>query len=242
MSDYLLQAEGIRKSYRVGRRKIDVLKGVDVAVRSGEVIAVMGPSGSGKTTLLNCVAGLDSVDDGRVRLIGCNVHAISAEQRAKMRRFSIGFLFQDYNLVPFLTVADNMRLPFKLDRRRVKTSEIHGMLDLLGMAHRARFLPDKLSGGERQRVAIARMLLTNPQFIFADEPTGALDRASWQTAMKLITEHARRPDHAGLVVTHDPSVAALCDRVIVLTDGQVSKELIHPDAREVAAILARHER
>jgi putative ABC transport system ATP-binding protein len=233
-----IRADAVRKSYAVGRGTVDVLLGVSLAVGSGEMVAVMGPSGSGKSTLLYCLAGLEQPTSGTVALGGRPLASCSRADLARMRRSEVGFVFQSYNLIPTLTASENVALPYRLRRLRPPTGLVEETLARVGLAERAGARPPSMSGGEQQRVALARVLAQQPRIVFADEPTGALDTRSGAMILSELRRIAHQPEQCVLVVTHDPAVAAQCDRVVFLLDGRLERELRPTDVAEVAAVLA----
>ncbi|MDT8910610.1 ABC transporter ATP-binding protein [Amycolatopsis sp. PS_44_ISF1] len=224
-----VRLEAVRKEY--GR--VTALDGVSLAFPRGGFTAVMGPSGSGKSTFLHCAAGLDRPTSGSVHLDGEDLATLSETARTKLRRDRVGFVFQAFNLLPALTVEQNVVLPLQLARRRVDKRLVAGMLAHVGLADRRKHRPGQLSGGQQQRVAIARALVTRPAVLFADEPTGALDTRTAADVLGLL----RQSVSDGLtvvMVTHDPVAAAHADRVVFLADGQVADELARPSAEAVA--------
>lgn len=233
-----IQAADVRKSYAAGTREIEILHGVSLDVQPHTMVAVMGPSGCGKSTLLYCLAGLEAPTSGTVAIGGRPLAGLSRTELAKMRRTSVGFVFQSYNLIPTLTVAENVSLPAILGRRRLSAEEVAAALDVVGLAGRENDRPPAMSGGEQQRVALARVLAQQPDIIFADEPTGALDTRTGELVLAELGRIAHTPGRAVLVVTHDPRVAASCDRVLFMKDGLLVTELRGAGAGEVAATLA----
>lgn len=234
----LVSCSAVRKRFTTAGTDVEVLRGVSLSIAAGTMCAVMGPSGSGKSTLLHCLAGLEPVTDGQVRLLGRDVTTMSRAELARWRRDRIGFVFQSYNLIPSLSVHDNVALPFLLQRARPPRERIARILDDLGLTDRARNYPATLSGGEQQRVALARVLVTSPSVVLADEPTGALDTASERVVLDLLGAIGAAPERAVLVVTHDPLVAAECGRVVFLRDGTVAIEIVDPSVEQVATQLA----
>jgi putative ABC transport system ATP-binding protein len=221
----LLVARDLVKSYRTGETEQAVLRGVSVTVEPGEWVAIMGPSGCGKSTLLHLLGGLDDPDGGRVAIGDVDVATLKVAARAILRRQKVGYVFQQYNLVPHLDVAANIDLPQRLvgSSRRLTKARTAELLSALGLADKAHAMPNTLSGGEQQRVAIGRALANRPTLLLADEPTGALDTAASQGVIDLLDEQ-----HAGgqtiVMVTHDPGVAVVADRTIHLLDGRVVHE------------------
>ena len=231
-------ADQVTKSYLVGKRRVEILHGVSLSVRTGEMVAVMGPSGSGKSTLLYCLAGLEEPSSGDVALGGRPLASCSRADLARMRRSDVGFVFQSYNLIPTLTAFENVALPYRLQRRRPPVEMIEQTLASVGLAERATARPPSMSGGEQQRVALARVLAQQPRIVFADEPTGALDTRSGTLVLAELQRIAHHPEQCVLVVTHDPSVAATCDRVLFMQDGLLVRELRPSSVEEVASVLA----
>jgi putative ABC transport system ATP-binding protein len=214
----LLVGRGLHKSFG----PVPALRGADLTLAAGEVLAVMGPSGSGKSTLLHCLAGIRTPDAGEVIFEGRRVDRMADSLRSRLRRTEFGFVFQFGQLVPELTALQNVALPLRLDgvSRRAAERRTAGWLDRLGLADKAKARPGELSGGQQQRVAVARALVTGPKVIFADEPTGALDSVAGEQVMEMLTDAARETGAAVVLVTHDPRVAAYADRGIVVRDGR----------------------
>jgi len=219
----IIQATGIHKTYDTGRVQVHALRGVDVTVKRGEMVAIMGPSGCGKTTLLNCLAGLDSVDEGEVLIEGTPLAHMSDYERTAYRAQRMGFVFQFYNLLPVLTAVENVELPLLVSgvkageaRRRAQEG-----LALVGLTDWASHRPAELSGGQRQRVTIARALVNQPAIIWADEPTGDLDSETADGIMSLMERLNQENGQTFIMVTHAPRVADWADRVIRMRDGQI---------------------
>ena len=220
-----------------GAVPVHALRGVTLDLAPGSITAVMGPSGSGKSTLLACAAGLDVPTRGRVQVGGIDLGSLSSDGLTRFRREHIGFVFQGYNLIPHLDVISNVALPLVLAGRELDrgwTAELLGELGLTGMEDR---LPGELSGGQAQRVAIARALVTRPTVVFADEPTGALDSRTGGEVLALFRDVARRLHQTLVIVTHDSSVAAAAEEVVLLADGQVADRIPAPNAEQVSARL-----
>ncbi|MBU1237575.1 MAG: ABC transporter ATP-binding protein [Gammaproteobacteria bacterium] len=216
-----IDLSGIVKHYRMGEEDIPALRGVDLEVPVGTFLAVRGPSGSGKSTLLNICGLIDAADRGRYLLAGENVAGLDEEARTMIRRRAIGFVFQSYNLVPVMSVRDNIEYPLLLlgqsvDERRARVDEILGQVGLSGMADRR---PDQLSGGQRQRVAIARALVKSPTLVIADEPTANLDTTTASQVIDLMRALGHRHNATFLIATHDDRMTAHCDAVHSITDG-----------------------
>jgi putative ABC transport system ATP-binding protein len=228
----------VAKTYGAGQSAVTALDGVSLGLARGSFTAVMGPSGSGKSTLLRCAAGLERPDSGVVRVDGVELTGGGEAELTKFRRGRIGFVFQQYNLLPTLTVAQNTILPLKLAGRRVDRAGARGVLTAVGLGDRLGSLPDQLSGGQQQRAAIARALVAEPRVIFADEPTGALDSRSARDVLRLLQEAVRVHGRTVVMVTHDPLAASYADAVVFLADGRMAGHLHTPTADAVAERLA----
>jgi putative ABC transport system ATP-binding protein len=233
-----LAVEGLSKRHGSGAGVVDALVGVDLAFRRGTFTAIMGPSGSGKTTFLACVAGLDQPTAGRVLLDGVDVAGWNENRRTRMRRDRIGFVFQDFSLMPYLTAAENVALPARLAGRRPDPAAVRQALARVGIEDRATHLPGELSGGQQQRVALARALVTQPAVLLADEPTGSLDSATAREVLRLLRTAVDELGQTTVMVTHDPVAAAYADTVVFLVDGRVAGSMNAPNAEAVAAQLA----
>jgi putative ABC transport system ATP-binding protein len=228
----------VRKVHGQGDGAVVALDGVSTALARGSFTAIMGPSGSGKSTLLHVAAGLDTPTSGTVALGDTELARLSERRLTILRREQIGFVFQAFNLMPSLTVAQNISLPLRLDGRRLRRSEVREAAARVGLGERLRHRPSQLSGGQQQRVAIARALVTRPEVVFADEPTGALDTRTGRDVLELLREVVDRDAHTVVMVTHDPVAASYADRVILLADGRIVGTLDAPSADEVAERLA----
>src|SRR5690348_6804075 len=228
----------VRKVYGRGDGAVIALDGVSAALSAGSFTAIMGPSGSGKSTFLNVAAGLDRPTSGTVALGDTELARLSERRLTLLRRQRIGFVFQAYNLLPSLTVAQNIGLPLRLDGRRLRRASVREVAARVGLESRLRHRPSQLSGGQQQRVAIARALVTRPEVLFADEPTGALDSRTGREVLALLRAVVDADGHTVVMVTHDPVAAAHADRVILLADGCLAGTLDAPDADEVAERLA----
>ncbi|MFF2127850.1 ABC transporter ATP-binding protein [Streptomyces olivochromogenes] len=228
----------VGKTYGAGESAVTALDGVSLGLARGSFTAVMGPSGSGKSTLLRCAAGLERPDSGIVRVDGVEMTGGGEAELTRFRRGRIGFVFQQYNLLPTLTVAQNTILPLKLAGRRVDRARAREILTAVGLGDRLGSLPDQLSGGQQQRVAIARALVAEPRVIFADEPTGALDSRGARDVLRLLQEAVRVHGRTVVMVTHDPLAASYADAVVFLADGRMAGRLPAPTADAVAERLA----
>jgi putative ABC transport system ATP-binding protein len=228
----------VRKVYGERDRQVVALDGIDLSLPRGSFTAIMGPSGSGKSTLLHVAAGLDRPTSGSAALGDTELAGLSERRLTILRRERIGFIFQAFNLLPSLTVAQNIGLPLRLDGRRARRSDVREVAARVGLEQRLRHRPSQLSGGQQQRVAIARALVTRPEVVFADEPTGALDTRTGRGVLALLREVVDVDGHTVVMVTHDPVAAAHADRVVLLADGRIAGVLAAPDADEVAERLA----
>jgi putative ABC transport system ATP-binding protein len=235
-----IEAKDLWKTYRSDGTAVHALAGVDLAVEDGEFVGVMGPSGSGKSTLLHIVGGLDTPDEGRVMLEDRDLSELSRKELATVRRRHIGFVFQFFNLVPVLTVEENVALPASLDGARESsyTERLEEIFDRFGLAEHRDKLPSQLSGGEQQRVAVARALINRPAVVLADEPTGNLDRGSGADVMALLRK-LHSEGQTIVVVTHDPSVASFAQRVVFMRDGKLVDEARLRTPGKTSALLSR---
>ena len=209
----------VKKVYHMGEVEIEALRDATFSVEKGELCVIVGPSGAGKTTLLNILGGMDTLSEGRVFLGEEEISAYSARQLTAYRRHDIGFVFQSFQLIPELTVEQNIAFPLLLDCRKPDGRELLELLNLLGLAPRRNHLPSQLSGGQQQRTAIGRALIHRPMLILADEPTGNLDSKNSQEVMELLTQAARHYRQTILMITHNPGLTAYADRVLQVTDG-----------------------
>ena len=228
-----LELRNVSKTYGEGAAVVQALSGVSLSVEPGAMVAVMGPSGSGKSTLLTIAGSLEEATSGEVLIDGAPLSRMSRNGKARLRRRSIGYVFQDFNLLPGLTAAENVALPLELDGMPGRRARAAGKraLDDLGLAERADRFPDQLSGGERQRVAIARAVVGDHRLLLADEPSGALDTANGEAVMRLIHAACKR-GMAAVVVTHDAQLASWADRVVFLRDGRVTDQTAQPAGPE----------
>ncbi len=229
----VLEMSAVSKVYGSGPAQVTALHEIDLTVDPGSMVAVMGPSGSGKSSLLTIAGSLESPTSGEVRVAGAALSGMSRDELARLRRRSIGYVFQDFNLLPGLTAVENVALPLELDGLSSRRARQRGMdaLDLLDLADRAGHFPDQLSGGERQRVAIARAVVGDRRLLLADEPTGALDSVTGEAVMRLILT-ACKQGVAAVVVTHDAQLASWADRVVFLRDGRVVDRTMPPPGPE----------
>jgi len=228
----ILRAAGLRKSFRMGDSRIEVLKHIDLALRSGEFLAIEGRSGSGKSTLMHLLGALDMPDSGTIQYEGQDFSTMSSAQRSRLRNRHFGFVFQFYHLLPELNVLENTLLPSMIElswlafnaKRSALRERATEVLNQLGLGHRLKHRPNQLSGGERQRVAIARALMNNPRVLFADEPTGNLDAETGRQIMDVLEILHQKQGQTVVMVTHDRSLATEADRVLLLKDGRLTSE------------------
>ena len=221
MKKYYLELQGLYKSYFDGSGDHHILKGADLNIEKGETVAILGSSGSGKSTLLNLIAGIDLPDQGEVRIDGKNLGQMSEKNRTLLRRRTMGFVFQSFNLIPTLNVYENLMLPLELNQISKNSGIISQMLEALGLKGREESHPDRLSGGEQQRVAIARALMHQPSLLLADEPTGNLDAETSQETLKLINHLVHRSRTTMIMATHSQEVIEWVDRVLGIEDGKL---------------------
>jgi putative ABC transport system ATP-binding protein len=226
MSDLVMEAAGIAKDLGHGAGQIRALKGVDLALKGGQLTLLMGPSGSGKTTLLSILGCMLTPTEGTVRVRGDSIAGKNPEDLAKLRRENIGFVFQSYHLFPTLSAADNVRLALDVrgETGRDAADKSRAALDRVGLSNKTRNYPRQLSGGEQQRVAIARAVVGDPSVILADEPTAALDTENGKSIMGILATIAKDPGRGVLVVTHDPRLVPFADRIIYIEDGLIIRE------------------
>jgi len=228
-----LELRGVSKVYGEGHNEVHALSNINLSVEPGVLVAVMGPSGSGKSTLLTIAGSLEEPSSGEVFVAGAALSAMSRNDKARLRRRSVGYVFQDFNLLAGLTSAENVAMPLELDGVAVKVARAAAMdaMEQLGVGDRARRFPDELSGGERQRVAIARAVVGDRRLLLADEPTGALDSVNGEGVMRLVRAACQR-GVAGVIVTHDAQLASWADRVVFLRDGRVVDQTVPPPGPE----------
>ena len=216
----LLTASQLNKTVQVGEQKLSIIKDVDIYVDAGEFVVIMGKSGSGKSTLLGLLAALDYPDSGTVSLAGQMLSSLDEDALAVIRQQDMGFVFQSFHLLPTLTVAENIAFPLDI-ARRPNLARVDELIDAVDLGHRRHSLPNQLSGGEQQRTAVARALVSHPKIVFADEPTGNLDEQNADQVMQLLLDLRQQIGSALVVVTHDPALAEMADRVITMHDGRI---------------------
>ena len=226
MADLVINARGVAKTYDTGEVQVQALRGVDLMVPRGEMVAVMGPSGCGKTTLLNCLSGLDTFDDGKVLINGEDIARMADNEKTEFRAKGMGFVFQTYNLLPVLSAVENVELPLIVSGTRPREARELALaaLERVGLREYAGHRPGQLSGGQRQRVTVARSVVNSPSIVWADEPTGALDSMTAGGIMDLLVELNASANQTQVIVTHAPEVAARCHRTIYMADGLIERE------------------
>ena len=226
VSSGIVVASGVKKTYDTGKIKVDALRGVDLSIKEGEMIAVMGPSGCGKTTLLNCLSGLDDITRGEILIRGKPLSKMNDRVRTAYRASKIGFIFQAYNLLPVLTAAENVELPLLISGVAPKEARNRAVeaLKSVGLEDWQGHKPAELSGGQQQRVTIARSLVNKPEIVFGDEPTGNLDSESSKDIMALLRKLNKENNQTFIIVTHDYNVGKLADRIVMMRDGVIEKE------------------
>ncbi|WP_218040195.1 ABC transporter ATP-binding protein [Actinomadura sp. WMMB 499] len=234
-----VRMDTVSKVYGRNGSAVAALREVTADLPRGRFTAIMGPSGSGKSTFLHCAAGLDTPTSGSVRLGGTELSSMSETRLTELRRERIGFVFQAFNLVPSLTVEQNITLPLRLSGTRTDRAWLRDVIDRVGLADRTRHRPAELSGGQQQRVAIARALVTRPEVVFGDEPTGALDTMTARDVLTLLREAVDGMGQTVVVVTHDPVAASYADTVVFLADGRIVDRLDDPSSDRVAARMTR---
>ncbi|GAA3295833.1 ABC transporter ATP-binding protein [Arthrobacter citreus] len=232
-------ARSLNKTYGSGDTAVHALANVDVTFDAGTFTAIMGPSGSGKSTLMHCLAGLDTADSGRIWIGDTEITSLKDAELTRLRRDSVGFVFQSFNLVPTLTAEQNITLPVALANGKVDQPWLDYITETLGLAGRLKHRPHELSGGQQQRVAVARALLTRPHVVFGDEPTGNLDSKSGAEVLSLLRRSTREMGQSIIMVTHDPVAASYADRVVLMNDGELVGELANPTPDTVLAALTK---
>ena len=220
----ILRVENLSKIYGKGETAVKALDNVSFAVKKGEFVAIIGPSGSGKSTLLHILGGVDTPTNGKVFVENADVYALDETKLAIFRRRQIGLIYQFYNLIPVLSVQENITLPLLLDRRNVDKRQLDEIISTLGLTDRLNHLPNQLSGGQQQRVSIGRALINNPALMLADEPTGNLDSKNSTEIIELLKMSNKRYNQTLIIITHDERIALQADRIISIEDGRVAKD------------------
>ncbi len=235
----IASATNLTKVFGGKDNQVVAVNDVSVDLELGSFTAIMGPSGSGKSTLMHCLAGLDRPTSGRIMLGKSEITSMPDRAITRVRREQVGFVFQAFNLLPTLTAEQNISLPLDLAGKRVDSDRIREIAESLGIADRLHHRPSEMSGGQQQRVAIARALVTNPDVIFADEPTGALDSRSGTQLLSYLRNSVRELGQTVVMVTHDPNAAAYADRALILSDGRIVEDIAYPDTDAVLAAMKR---
>jgi putative ABC transport system ATP-binding protein len=225
----MIEVRGVRKWIQNGARRVEILKGIDISIPSGQFVAVVGASGSGKSTLLGLLAGLDTPSEGEIWLDGTPIHNLDEAALSTVRGKKLGFVFQSYQLIPTLTALENVLLPFELNLPGNGVARARKLLEQVGLAERVDHYPVQLSGGEQQRVALARAFIVEPPIVMADEPTGNLDSVNGEKVLELLLSRNSNAGTTLVLVTHDPQVAALAHRKIVLRDGLIVEDILSAD-------------
>jgi len=236
-TEIAVSATRVTRHYGDGESAVRALRGVTLEVPRGQFTAVMGPSGSGKSTLMHLLAGLDRPTNGRVKVGGEDITEMAEKQLTKLRRRHIGFVFQQFNLLPMLTAEENILLPLTIAGRKPDKAAVASLVARVGLGERLRHTPSQLSGGQQQRVAIARALASQPTVLFADEPTGNLDSTSGTEVLALLREAVELDRQTTVMVTHDPRAAASADRVLFLADGRIVNDLTAPDEEQILTAM-----
>ena len=236
------RAIDLTKVYGSKDNEVTALNHVNVEFRRGEMTAIMGPSGSGKSTLMHCMAGLDTPSSGRVIVEGLEVSSMNQKQLTDLRREQIGFIFQSFNLVPTLSAEENILLPLQIAKRPIDRDWFNQVVKVVGLEKRLSHRPSQLSGGQQQqRVACARAIMARPSVIFADEPTGNLDSRSSREVLSFLRDSVRDYGQSIVMVTHDPRAASFADRVLVLADGNITRDMQHPTYDEILEVFAGND-
>jgi putative ABC transport system ATP-binding protein len=232
-----VMASGLVRRYGEGSTSVEALGGVTLGIEAGRMTAIMGPSGSGKSTLMHLLAGLDIPTEGSVHVDGIDITKLSEKELTLLRRETIGFVFQFFNLLPMLTAEENITLPLAIAGRKPDSAWLEGLLENVGIADRRNHRPAELSGGQQQRVAVARALITRPKVLFADEPTGNLDSSSSKEVLALLRRAVDEWGQTIVMVTHDAGAAAMADRILFIADGRIVRDLEESTAAEVLAAM-----
>lgn len=233
--DSFIEIKNLRKVYRVGSEKVVALNNINLTIHKGEICCLLGTSGSGKSTLLNIMAGLEKPTKGEIIINGKHLEKMNEKQITKFRSENIGFIFQSYNLMPYLTALENVSLPLVFRRvpKIIRDKKAAKMLELVGLKTHLKHKPSQMSGGQQQRVGIARAFVTKPSLIFADEPTGNLDSRTSKEVMELMVSYARENNETLVIVTHDREIAAYADRIIYILDGNIEKTEMKMGAEKI---------
>lgn len=220
----ILKVENLTKSYGKGEAKVDAVKNINLSINKGEFVAIVGPSGSGKSTLLHLLGGVDKPTSGKVYINDVDIYNLKEKDLSIFRRRNVGLIYQFYNLIPVLSVKENILLPAELDNRKIDKDYLDDLLKTLGLKERANHLPNELSGGQQQRTSIGRALINRPSIVLADEPTGNLDSKNSKEVLELLKLSVRKYNQTLIMITHDPSIALQADRVITIEDGTIKQD------------------
>ena len=220
----ILKVENLTKSYGKGEAKVDAIKNINLSINKGEFVAIVGPSGSGKSTLLHLLGGVDKPTSGKVYINDVDIYNLKEKDLSIFRRRNVGLIYQFYNLIPVLSVKENILLPAELDYRIIDKDYLDDLLKTLGLKERANHLPNELSGGQQQRTSIGRALINRPSIVLADEPTGNLDSKNSKEVLELLKLSVRKYNQTLIMITHDPSIALQADRVITIEDGTIKQD------------------
>lgn len=220
----ILKVENLTKSYGKGEAKVDAIKNINLSINKGEFVAIVGPSGSGKSTLLHLLGGVDKPTSGKVCINDVDIYNLKEKDLSIFRRRNVGLIYQFYNLIPVLSVKENILLPAELDNRKIDKDYLDDLLKTLGLKERANHLPNELSGGQQQRTSIGRALINRPSIVLADEPTGNLDSKNSKEVLELLKLSVRKYNQTLIMITHDPSIALQADRVITIEDGTIKQD------------------
>lgn len=220
----ILKVENLTKSYGKGEGKVDAIKNINLSINKGEFVAIVGPSGSGKSTLLHLLGGVDKPTSGKVYINDVDIYNLKEKDLSIFRRRNVGLIYQFYNLIPVLSVKENILLPAELDNRKIDKDYLDDLLKTLGLKERANHLPNELSGGQQQRTSIGRALINRPSIVLADEPTGNLDSKNSKEVLELLKLSVRKYNQTLIMITHDPSIALQADRVITIEDGTIKQD------------------
>ena len=220
----ILKVENLTKSYGKGEAKVDAIKNINLSINKGEFVAIVGPSGSGRSTLLHLLGGVDKPTSGKVYINDVDIYNLKEKDLSIFRRRNVGLIYQFYNLIPVLSVKENILLPAELDNRKIDKDYLDDLLKTLGLKERANHLPNELSGGQQQRTSIGRALINRPSIVLADEPTGNLDSKNSKEVLELLKLSVRKYNQTLIMITHDPSIALQADRVITIEDGTIKQD------------------
>lgn len=220
----ILKVENLTKSYGKGEAKVDAIKNINLSINKGEFVAIVGPSGSGKSTLLHLLGGVDKPTSGKVYINDVDIYNLKEKDLSIFRRRNVGLIYQFYNLIPVLSVKENILLPAELDNRKIDKNYLDDLLKTLGLKERANHLPNELSGGQQQRTSIGRALINRPSIVLADEPTGNLDSKNSKEVLELLKLSVRKYNQTLIMITHDTSIALQADRVITIEDGTIKQD------------------